>query len=78
MQAAGYDLTCRPLWLKMTLWDDHVLTFMACPLVEQALTSVEIAPFDRIVVGMSGMEPVVLPPLTGATKSTKPTLDRLR
>jgi hypothetical protein len=59
-QAAGYDLTCRPLWLKMTLWDDHLLPFMARPLVFQALATVDIAPFDQVVVGMSGMEPVVI------------------
>lgn len=60
--AAGYDKMCRPLWLLLTLGaGTPLIPGFVRPLVVAALEGEEIAPYDRLVVRMSGMEPVTFP-----------------
>ena len=63
----GYDTVKRPLWLVLSVLDDDLFAPFAREAVASALeaagiTSADaIAPFDRLIVHVPGMQPICMP-----------------
>ena len=57
---AGYDLSCRPLWLLLSLQHEGLFQVMLREVVEATLLVADTGPFERIIVRAPLMKPVVV------------------
>lgn len=63
----GYDEVKRPLWLFLSVLDDDLFApfareGLASALEAAGITSADaIAPFDRLIVHVPGMQPICMP-----------------
>jgi hypothetical protein len=58
--AAGYDTSCKPLWLLLAIADERLFPPGVEADVRAALAGEAIDPFDKVVITYSGMAPVIV------------------
>jgi hypothetical protein len=51
-----YDPAARPIWLLITVEAEHLLPDVLPGLAADGLATVDVAPFDRVIVWAAGCE----------------------
>lgn len=58
-KAKGYDVTCQPLWLVLTIADERIFGPAFYELLERDVRRSAIMPFQRVIVCASSMKPII-------------------